>query len=1047
MHRRLPTTSAGTQGKTYRVAIGRHRSTSALPFEYSNLPTKRETSMRASGLSLLVLLGFCFMGVSQAAALRPDNPPPLAPAAATIRGVVTDFGTGEPLPGVNVVVVDRNLGAATDADGSYTITGVPAGTHVVEARYLGFRSQQQTVTVADGQTVTLNFELRPDDILLDELVVTGTAGDTRRRAIGNAVSRVEAAEIMERTSRTGVAELLQSQTPGLTLIPGSGTAGAASNIRLRGAGSLTGRTQPVVYIDGVRIHTGSLGNFDVFGQATSALDILNPDDIASIEVIKGPAASTLYGAEAASGVIQVITKKGNAGERYLRWNLRSEVGQSSWPEAWRPTNYTVCTAARVADAAGWPGCQGRAADEIIELIPLSDDPLALRTGLIQKQSLSVQGGGQQYAFYLSGSYDTEEGVYHNNFSNGGGLRGNFQVFPMDQLDFAATISYDRSHVGLPLGDNTADGIIISSWLASPGRHYNYPGQQNYFTISPENFNTYDNQTWTDRVILGGTVNYRPFSWLTNRLRVGYDLANGTAEVYFPPNGPFASRTSFGLINIDGLIARGSPNSRNLTVDYNGTITRPLRANLESNTSFGVQYITSSTARTVAYGQDLGSAAVRSLSAAAVTSSTQSFVEQKSLGFYVQEQLGYRDRLFVTGAVRMDNNSAFGSEIQSVFYPKLSVSYVVSEEPFFNVAAFDNLRLRAAWGQAGNAPGPFDAVQTYGTVATTLSDGTSVSALQYVSFGNPDLKPERGTELEFGIDASFWRGRLEFEGTYYNTRTTDALISVPLAPSTGFSGFQLQNLGTISNQGLELLLRAISLEFRNVQLEHTLTVTTNKNELVSFGDGRDPVLFGVYAPVHRFQEGYPLAGFWAARVQRDAEGNVVKNQAGQPVLESEHVYKGPSVPTREIGFSTSLTLFRYAEVFALFDYKGGHYQFNVKDWRRDRSGVSWETVDPEADPDEVLVRRFASQTDVHIQPADFLKFRDLSLRLIAPTSWIRPVGLSRGALTLTGHNLAIWTRYEGADPEINFHGDSTFDRNDAWTLPMMRRFSAAISLQF
>ena len=688
-----------------------------------------------------------------------------------------------------------------------------------------------------------------------------------------------------------------------------------------------------------------------------------------------------------------------------------------------------------------------APDAIISLVPLSDDPLALRTGLLQKQSLSVQGGGQQYAFYLSGSYDTEEGVYRNNYSNGGGLRANFQIFPLENLDFAATVSYDRSHIRLPLGDNTADGLIISSWLASPGRNYNYPGQQNYFTISPKNFNTYDNQTRTDRVILGGTVNYRPFSWLENRLRVGYDMSNGQAEVYFPPENPFASRTSFGLINQKGLIARGTPSSRNMTIDYNGTISQQLRPNLVSNTSIGAQYITSSTERAIAFGQDLGSAAVRSLSAAAVTSSSESFVEQKSLGFYLQEQVGYRDRLFVTAAVRMDNNSAFGSEIQSVFYPKLSASYVISEEPFFNVPAFDNLRLRAAWGQAGNSPGPFDAIQTYGTVATTLRDGTSVSALQYVSFGNPDLKPERGTEVEFGLDAAFLRNRIEFEGTYYNTRTTDALISVPLAPSSGFSGFQLQNLGTISNQGFELLLRATPVEVSNFRLESTLTLTTNKNELVSFGDDRDPVIFGVYAPVHRFQEGYPLAGFWSRSVQRDAQGNVVKNAAGQPVLEPDSRYKGPSVPTREVGFSTSLTFFKYAEVFALLDYKGGHYQFNVKDWRRDRSGLSWETVNPEADPDEVLVRRFASQTDVHIQKADFLKLRDLSLRLSAPARWIRPAGLTRAALTLAGHNLAIWTRYGGADPEVNFHGDSTFDRNDSWTLPMTRRYSAAVSLQF
>jgi TonB-dependent starch-binding outer membrane protein SusC len=1003
--------------------------------------------MRLQSRSLPYLASYCTL-----AALLLLSPAILAQEAfaqtGVISGTVVDQGTGLPIPGANVSIVGTTIGAATNMDGEYRIPNAPSGEQQLQAAFIGFRTQRMSVNVAAGQTVVFNFELQEGVVGLDEVVVTGTAGDTRRRAIGNAVSRVDAAELMERSSRTNVSELLQSQTPGLTLIPGSGTAGTSSNIRLRGAGSLTARNQPVIYIDGVRINSGSLGNFDVFGQSTSGLDIIAPDDIESIEVIKGPAASTLYGAEAAAGVIQIITKRGRMGDRALRWNLRSEIGSTTWAESLRPTNYSVCTQARVNDAQLWPGCQGVAPGEIISVVPLSDNPNALRDGLMHRQTLAVSGGGEQYAFYVSGNFSNEEGVYHNNFSEQGGVRANFQVFPMESLDFTANVSYTRSNIGLPLGDNTADGIIISSWLALPGRAYPNPGTQGYFTISPENFNTYDNQTRTDRVILGGTVNYRPTSWFDTRLRIGYDLSDGNAEVYFAPDNPFASRTSFGLVNDNGLIARAVPSARALTVDYTGNVTHRFSQRVLSNTSFGMQYVTSSFARTTAYGQDLGSGAVRSLSAAAVTTSTEAFTEQKSLGFYLQEQIALDDRFFLTGAVRMDNNSAFGTEIRSVFYPKLSASWVISEESFFNVRTFDNLRLRAAWGQAGNSPGPFDAIQTYGTLATTLRDGSSVSALSYATFGNPDLKPERGSEIEFGVDASFLDARLEMEATYYNTRTTDALISVPIAPSSGFSGFQLQNLGTISNSGFEFLIRGTPLATRNFSIHNTLTITTNRNELVSFGDGRDPVLFGVYAPVHRFQEGYPLAGFWSRRVQRDAQGNVVRNQAGTPLLEAEHVYRGPSVPTREIGFSTTLGLFRYFEIFALADYKGGHYQFNVKDWRRDRSGVSWETVNPAADPGEVAARQFASQTDIHIQSADFLKLRDLSFRFLFPGDWVRPLGLDRGSLTLAGHNLAIWTRYEGADPEINFHGGaSTFDRNDSWTIPMTRRLSASLNLHF
>lgn len=963
-------------------------------------------------------------------------------------GRVLDTNTGDPIPGANIIVMGRNMGTSTNVDGEFTISNIPVGLHTIEVRFIGYRTIERQINIEEGETLTLEFELSQMAVGMDELVVTGTAGDTRRRAVGNAITSVDARLIMENTSRSNISEMLQSQTPGLTLLPGSGTAGTASNIRLRGAGSLTARTQPIVYIDGVRMNTGSQGNFDVFGQSTSALDAINPNDIQSIEVIKGPAASTLYGAEAAAGVIQIITKSGSMGERTLQWNYRSEIGRTDWAESLRPTNYSVCTQERISDSQLWPGCSGINPGEIISEVPLSENPNALRTGMMQSQNLSVQGGGREYSFFLSGNYGTEEGVYNNNFSDRGSLRGNFRYRPYENFDFTVNLGYSRNNIGLPLGDNTADGIIISSWLAQPGRFYPATGTTGYFTISPEDFNTYDNQTRTDRYILGTTVNYRPFEWFENRLRVGFDLSNGNAEVFFPPNNPFAARTSFGLANDNGLIAKASPRNQDMTIDYNGSIRFSVSEDVVSNFSFGLQYLATSFSRTSAIGQDLGAAALRSLSSAAVTTSNESFTEQKSLGFFAQEQIAYRDRLFFTAALRMDNNSAFGSEIQSVFYPKFSISHVISEENFFNIDLFDELRLRAAWGQAGNSPGPFDAIQTYGATATTLPDGSSVSALQYVSFGNPDLKPERSSEIEFGVDASMLANRLEVEATYYNTRTNDALVNVPIAPSVGFSGSQLQNLGTISNQGIEVLLRIVPILSDRIQLENTLSLTTNRNELVSLGQDRDSIVFGVYAPVHRFEEGKPLGAFWARAVARDQNGNVIFTDTGAPQLETTDRYKGPSVPTREVSFSSTLTAFGNLQFYVLFDYQGGHYQFNVKDWRRDRSGVSWETINPEADPSEVAARRFAGQTDIHVQPADFIKLRDLSVKYDLPDRWIQTLNLTRASVTVSGRNLAVlWTRYGGADPEVNFHGDATFDRNDSWTLPMTRRIAASLNLQF
>lgn len=961
----------------------------------------------------------------------------------TIEGVVRDGTSRETLPGANVLIPGTQFGASTNHEGRYSIAAVPAGTHTIEARYIGYRPAVREVTVVAGETVRLDFDMGFESLRMDEVVVTGTAGDSRRRTIGNAVSRVDAASVNELTASGNLTEMLQARTPGMTLLPGSGTAGTAASIRLRGASSMSGSSTPVVFIDGVRMSSGSMGHFNVYGQGTSMLESLNPEDIESIEVIKGPAAATLYGAEAAAGVIQIITKRGRMGQRAVQFGATLEMGQNDWAVE-RPTNYAVCTQARIDNPSVWVGCEGRSVGEFITHVPLSNGD-ALRSGTIRRLNLTAQGGGEAYSFYLSGSTDVDEGVFHNNFSNRQSLRGNFGFFPTERLTFNVNLNYANTHVRLPLNDDIAYGLIISSWLANPGQLYNFPGDVGYFTLRPEVSNQYDNQTRTDRFIVGGSADWRPLDWLTNRFRVGYDHSNGLAEIFYTPDQTGAA--PFGPNVSDGYIGQAVPRNSVLSLDYDVTATASLSEEIVSNTSLGIQYVGRQARRTQAIGQGLGTGVQRSVSAAAITSGSYSFSEVRSLGMYLQEQIGWRDRLFGTAAVRMDNHSAFGSDIEAVLYPKISLSYVISEEDYFNVPVLSDLRLRAAWGQAGNAPNVYSADRRYTTSVATLENGTTVPALRYLAYGNPGLKPERANEFEVGFDASLLDGLFDLEATYYNARTRDAMMSVPVPPSTGFSGSTLENLGTIANEGVEVVLTAHALRSQAARWDHTVAFTANRNELVSFGDGRDPVVFGIYAPVQRHQEGYSLGAFWARPVQYDDQGNLVRNAAGSPVLD-DPVYMGPSVPPRELTYSTTLTLFNNLRVFAMMDYKGGHYQFNVKDWRRDRAGLSWETVNPEANPDEVAARQLATQTYLHVQPADFIKLRDVSVSYTLPQQYVTELGISRAMITLSGHNLAVlWTRYGGADPEVNFHGPADFSRVDSWTMPMMRRLSASFRVNF
>lgn len=1062
--------------------------------------------VRWRGLATVMAAGFLLAVASPAA----------AQSTGTVSGRVSDATTDVPLAGAQVVIVGTQLGAIVAENGSFVIPNVPAGTYVVRAQMLGYAVGEVEVSVSAGGTAQAMLALRPSAIGLDEIVVTGTTGRGQaRRTLGNSISQVKAAEIAEVAPVTDVRQLLQGRSPGVMLVNSTGVVGGGGRMRIRGSSSLNAGNEPVVYVDGIRVQSGQVQTEGNTAQPINLLEAFNPNDIESIEIIKGPAAATLYGAEAATGVIQIITKKGRPAEG-LQWRLTQEYGQVDWAPEHQITTYWLCTDDRMADLANNPGCGVFDPSQPLEERLLVDRPLdpkrrsagvkyqyqenaknaagtgvdwtknypclypqqapckpnPLRTGVTRATNISVRGGGQAYNFYLSGEKSDQDGTFYNNYNNRIGGRANFGFTPSENANFNVNVGYVSLDQQLPQSDNSSNSVLRNAYrgqAGGPAGQY-LPGFRNYH---PEFSNKYNRHLTQERLTLGISASYNPLSWWSNRLTIGMDSRESQNIIGNPID-------QTGGVLYSGNAALGSQSIGTTKVwlwslDYSGDFRYNINPDLSSKFSVGMQMVRRKLESYTVSGNGFVANQLNLISAAANRNAGQGFSEQTSLGFYLDEQVGWRNRLFVNGAIRIDDNSAFGREFELVAYPKASVSWVVSEEEFFDVSWLDELKVRGAWGRAGNAPAPFSADRTYGTDRAVIGD-VVVNTLEPSEYGNPNLKAETGDEFEFGFDGSLFGGRIGLDFTFYNKTTRDALLSVNDPPSSGWTGTHLINVGEINNKGIELGVSGAVVQRRNVRWDMYASFSTNSNKLVSFGRDAEgnPILiedrFGEFLSVQRHREGYPLGGYWATDVQRDADGRPILGDDGVALLKEcpswaedqrrtcEEEFVGPAFPTRLLGLTNTITLFGNLRLYGFLDYQGGHYQWcaicSVRT-RTDRN--SKEINDPRLDPSHPdyetwgryeLGLLLSAQTKRYIYPADFIKLREVSATYTIPQRFTQRYGMDRVALTLSGRNLWIWTKYKGnADPEVAFTGTASFTTSDYGSIPMQRRWILSMDFSF
>jgi TonB-linked SusC/RagA family outer membrane protein len=950
-----------------------------------------------------------------------------------------------------VEVVGTNRSMVTDANGRFQFVGLSGTEVTLRVSLLGYRATERTVSVGD---MNVRIALGESAIELDQIVVTGQAGGTQRRAIGNVVSQVRAAETVELAHVSNVQSLINARAPGVVITPGTGMVGSGSQIRIRGSNSFSLANQPILVVDGVRVDNAqSTGpSVQAFGSSViSRINDFSPDDIESIEIIKGPAAATLYGTEASNGVIHIITKRGREGAAVWNFTMRQGANWFANSVGRTPTNYW-------RDGSGTIHSINLAETEKARGTPL------YRTGRLQNYALSVGGGTADVRYYVAGDWDMEEGAQLDNRMNRGGARANLNIMPHPNLEMAGSFGYTggRTYLSCEAG---CGGVTWASYFSTPQRNQGDmdPNPRGARSVPPEYYN--DALVFFQdlaRVTGSLQLNHRPVSWFSQRLTLGLDDVREDNQEIVEKSELYSlwSPTGRGSKSVDRR------DIINQTIDYAGTFQFDVNPTLNSNTSIGAQYYRRAGEFVFASGVDFATPGLRVINSTAERSSGENYSENVTIGVYAQQQFGWNDRLFVTAAVRADDNSAFGEEFDLVYYPKASVAWVISEEPFFTLPHISALRLRAAFGAAGKQPGNFDALRTYAPVAGP----NDVSTVTPASVGNPALGPERSVELEAGFDAGFFDDRAGLDFTLYRQTTRDAILLRPSAPSTGFPGSRFINIGEIANRGWEAMLRATPVSMRTVKWDATFSLAQNESEVLFINEEEDRIVVSsAFGVEHRV--GYPLGSWFNSRIVSadfNPDGSVIRasmlcdDGAGgttacysgtTPV--APLVFLGVGDPKYEGTFSSTFTLGERVRLYGLMDWKTGFKKWDhVTRVRCSLFNNCRENVAPTEFVDTAPAQLAAYQTGAsfggeYIRDSKFLRLREISASYTVPTRWIARTGASRATINLAARNIHSWSPWTGQDPEARFlsgarGGFGPLEQNH---LPQLTSFVTSIHFSF
>jgi TonB-linked SusC/RagA family outer membrane protein len=844
--------------------------------------------------------------------------------------------------------------------------------------------------------VTADFSLVAAATSLDAIVVTGTPGGAQLRTLGNAISRMDVASVAETSPAENVGQLIGQRSPGVMVLPSSGMVGTGNAIRIRGAASLSLSNQPIIYVDGIRVDNNASGGPDIRqGRQAARLDDFNPEDIESMEIISGPAAATLYGTEASNGVIQIITKRGKAGVTAMNVTVKEGANYMPNPSGLLGYNYSRDPVTGVLDSLN-----------MIEHYKEVTGKDIFSTGRLHQLNASVNGGNSGIRYFVSGDRLDNTGILPYNWEHSFGTRANLDFTPAKTWQVALSSAWTQSETRFGQAADQFgvwDNVVWASpkLLSTPTEGFKYN--------NPDVAASVDSRSKVNRFTGSVQIRHSPTSWLTQQLKIGADVGQTANQILFP-------RLPDGVVNFYGSKAGGDKTLENLTTAFN-TVDYALTATTEvfgvsAATSVGAQYYRKQINEYTEHGANFPISDVTTIGGAASTTGGEDFLENKTLGGYVQEALGWNDRVFLTAAMRADANSAFGEDFKAAYYPKVSGAWVLSEEPFWRWNKINTLRLRGAWGQAGQQPDVFDAVTLY----TPTTGPGGVPALTPASLGNKALKPERGAELELGFDFGLFGDRVTGTFTHYNRTTSDAIVRAPVQPSGGFPGVRVVNLGRVKAWGNELGVKARIIDGGKAAWDVGVNYATAHNRILDLG-GLPPIRLNTD---QEERVGYPVASIFWYRVlhaEFDDDGALVNvlcdagdGQHSQVACsDAPKLYYGQTTPTWTGSVSNTVTLFGKLRLMALVDFQGGMMYENGDIQAAHQNFLTTRQANAEVkDPIFAAYQTVVPRAPLGLYDAGFAKLRELSASYTLPDRLAGRIGGSKASITAAWRNVAtVW----------------------------------------